>query len=206
MFVIKLKLDESDVKAISQTFIDLHKYKVGHHSFRNHKDTIVIIVDTEQRKGDLRLAEAFFQMNYLQVGLVCPICAKEGINICGHLTFVPAYGKAVSTMFCNHCNKDVSVLIEKVKMHHKVTCLICNKYIKMASKKEVAEIEAAELMARTEKPVNDEITFTIKTTAPLTHMPEVLSKIKESIEHGYTSGHGSVTFDGVDYPYEFDYK
>ena len=117
-------------------------------------------------------------------------------------------------MFCNYCNKEVPVRLELVKMHHKAICLICDRYIKMANKKEVAEIESTELMdqaeaidlmARAEKPVNYEITFTIKTTAPLPYMPVILSKIKERIECGHTSGHGSVSNNDDVYPYVFDY-
>jgi len=37
--------------------------------------------------GNFRLAEMAFQMNYRQVDSVCPVCYKEGEDLCGHLTF-----------------------------------------------------------------------------------------------------------------------
>lgn len=38
-------------------------------------------------KGDFRLAEMFMQMNYHQIGGVCPACKDLGEAHCGHLTF-----------------------------------------------------------------------------------------------------------------------
>ena len=49
----------------------------------------MIIVDEETREGDLRNAEMCFQMNFRQVGHICPVCKEENPeeSFCGHLTF-----------------------------------------------------------------------------------------------------------------------
>lgn len=41
----------------------------------------------EYYASDYRLAEMAFQMNYGQVGMVCPVCEKKRLSVCGHLTF-----------------------------------------------------------------------------------------------------------------------
>ncbi len=39
--------------------------------------------------GNFRLSELCCQMNYRQTGsMVCPVCEKKGLDVCGHLTFV----------------------------------------------------------------------------------------------------------------------
>lgn len=79
MFLIKVitKLPPNNV--LNEVIALLSSYKVQHHSlYRSEGLGIVetIVVDQETRKGDLRLAELAFQMNYDQ---------KDN---CNHLTFI----------------------------------------------------------------------------------------------------------------------
>ena len=47
-----------------------------------------ILVTGEDNSDALRLCESEFQMNFHQKGtLVCGLCAEEGLEVCGHLTF-----------------------------------------------------------------------------------------------------------------------
>ena len=42
--------------------------------------------DVETTVEQLHMAEMAFQMNWHQVGMVCPVC-EDTVNICGDLTF-----------------------------------------------------------------------------------------------------------------------
>lgn len=52
----------------------------------------------EYHASNYRLCEMAFQLNYRQTGVVCPVCEKEGLDVCGHLTF----GEVVRNIFCVH--------------------------------------------------------------------------------------------------------
>jgi hypothetical protein len=45
------------------------------------------VIHTTETHADFRLAEMACQINYHQIGGVCPICKEEGEAHCGHLTF-----------------------------------------------------------------------------------------------------------------------
>lgn len=85
MFVVKPKTRERLMQAL---FI-LSYYKVSFQAISDgmSKDSVFLIVDTELREHDLRMCEMGFQMEFNQVGRVCPVCKDEGEDICGHLTF-----------------------------------------------------------------------------------------------------------------------
>lgn len=93
MFLIKLNRKLAPNHMLHDTLVNLSYYKVRFYIlYANDLENFeMVVVDKERRKGDLRLAEMAFQMDsrYRQEGSVCPICKKEGKEICGHLTFVP---------------------------------------------------------------------------------------------------------------------
>jgi len=93
MFVIK------PTKAIDlqQAIFILSFYQVKYHSISDGEDpgTAILVVDKENKEGDLYLAEMAFQMNFRQVGNVCPVCKEEtGERVCGHLTFSSFVGES----------------------------------------------------------------------------------------------------------------
>jgi len=50
-----------------------------------YKNLLVPFLDASE---NFRLTEMACQMNYYQVGsMTCPVCEKEGLDVCGHLTF-----------------------------------------------------------------------------------------------------------------------
>jgi len=57
-------------------------------NYDDEPNSIVLVVYKNKDAGEnFRLAEMACQMNYPQVGMVCPVCEKKGLDICGHLTF-----------------------------------------------------------------------------------------------------------------------
>jgi hypothetical protein len=87
MFTI---LASSPLDMLDAMFILSH-YQVKFQAFSDAEDPLSteIVVDEEGREGDLRMAEMAFQMNFRQVGKICPSCKREDPEetICGHLTF-----------------------------------------------------------------------------------------------------------------------
>jgi len=87
MFTI---LAGSPLDMLDAMFILSH-YQVKFQAFSDAENPLSteIVVDEEIREGDLNLAEMAFQMNYRQVGYICPFCVREDpeAKTCGHLTF-----------------------------------------------------------------------------------------------------------------------
>jgi len=89
-FCITMKTPENafDIMLMLSTYNPLFR------TLRCYEEDVVMLVvyangDSDEAKGDLRLAEMACQMNYRQTGsIVCPICSKKGdTSVCGHLTF-----------------------------------------------------------------------------------------------------------------------
>ena len=74
---------------MQQAVFILSFYKVSFSAYSDGEDsgTTYIIVDKEEEKDGLVMAESAFQMNFRQVGNVCQVCRDKGEDFCGHLTF-----------------------------------------------------------------------------------------------------------------------
>ena len=81
----------SSADDLLQALFVLSYYQVKFQTFSDAENpfSTEIVVDEEMREGDLRLAEMAFQMNYRQVGHICPSCQRDypEEKSCGHLTF-----------------------------------------------------------------------------------------------------------------------
>jgi len=87
-------------KAVLVMFDLLKYYRIQHYTMpvKDKQPVLVVsecVYDEDSlcdgfTPNDLMLAEMAFQMNYPQVGNLCPVCKAEGEedNCCGHLTFV----------------------------------------------------------------------------------------------------------------------
>lgn len=112
-------------------------------------------------------------------------------------------------MKCPKCKFDGNPNLEEVKMHTKATCPDCGTYIKMVGKDELDAIINATINSSTVEDSNDvESTLIIKTMAPEEYHPEILNRVKKSLEKGFTSGEGVIsrTFDKSPYNYDYEYK
>lgn len=89
MFIIKPKFAEDWQVAIFM----LSYYHVSMTTFSDGDNVesayMVVSCGKDQSQEDLRLAEMCFQMNWNQVGRICPHCAEVCTDeeFCGHLTF-----------------------------------------------------------------------------------------------------------------------
>ena len=108
-------------------------------------------------------------------------------------------------MKCPKCKFDGNPNLEEVKMHTKATCPECGTYIKMVGKDELDAITNATINNST---VGVELTLTIHTVAPEDYLPDILTRVKRSLERGFTSGEGSILkySDETPYHYDFYYK
>lgn len=81
-----------------QAMFMLSYYSVMFEAFSDGEDpfSTEIVVKGETRDGDLQMAEMCFQMNYRQVGHICPTCKREKPKekACGHLTFQGQIGES----------------------------------------------------------------------------------------------------------------
>jgi len=83
MFVVKA----SNVAEVKRVKYMLHDFNVLV-NVEHKKDTLFVVKRREGNYGPFRLAEILFQMNYHQCPInVCPVCASNGENLCGHLYF-----------------------------------------------------------------------------------------------------------------------
>ena len=113
------------------------------------------------------------------------------------------------SMQCPKCKFNGNPTLEEVNIHTKATCPDCGTYIKMVGKDELDAIINATINSSTVEDSNDvEATLIIKTMAPEEYHPEVLNRVKKSLERGFTSGEGVIsrTFDESPYSYDFCYK
>lgn len=115
-------------------------------------------------------------------------------------------------MQCPKCSFNGNPNLEEINIHTKATCPECGAYIKMVGKDELEAIVTATNLACGKEGIVEpdeqvEMVLTIKTMAPIDYHPEILNRVKKSLEHGYTSGEGRIsrTFDDT-YNYDFYYK
>lgn len=115
------------------------------------------------------------------------------------------------SMQCPKCDFNGNPNLEEVKMHTKATCPDCGTYIKMVGKDELEAIINATINSSTVEGSNSndvEAILTIKTMAPSDYHPEILNRVKKSLERGFLSGEGIISkpFDKSPYSYDFCYK
>ena len=103
LFCIKVKTPEEGFDML----LMLSDYDLLFTIMTNYDDepnTVVLVVHenhcvghSDDANNEFGLAETSLQMNYRQVGsiLVCPVCEKKGLDICGHLTF----GSKINSIF-----------------------------------------------------------------------------------------------------------
>ena len=78
---------------ILEMFDILKHYQIQHYTMPvENKQPVLVVMEAvhedEGGVGSLGLAEMAFQMNFKQVGVLCPVCKEEGVSgCCGHLTF-----------------------------------------------------------------------------------------------------------------------
>lgn len=112
-------------------------------------------------------------------------------------------------MKCKKCDFNGNPHLTETGPHTKATCSKCGAYIKMVSRDELDTIINATINNSTVDDSNDvESTLIIKTMAPEEYHPEILNRVKKSLEKGFTSGEGVIsrTFDKSPYNYDFSYK
>lgn len=104
---------------------------------------------------------------------------------------------------CPKCKFNGNPHLTETGPNTKATCPDCGAYIKMVGKKELATI-----IEETINPTIDEKTLTIHTIAPEDYLPDILNRVKKSLEKGFNSGEGSIIkpFDESPYHYDFYYK
>ena len=90
MFIVKPKTTDDLAKAL--LIISYYQVIMRVYSDTENINSIFIEVFDEDRKGDLRLAEMAFQMNFSQfnkksTNFMCPLCEQKGEECCGHLVF-----------------------------------------------------------------------------------------------------------------------
>lgn len=113
---------------------------------------------------------------------------------------------------CPKCTFNGHPHLSETGPHTKATCPDCGAYIKMVSRDELDAIVTATNLAWSKEDVVDEpvveVTLTIKTMAPASHHPEILNRVKKSLETGFTSGEGNIEkpFDQHPYHYDFYYE
>lgn len=112
---------------------------------------------------------------------------------------------------CPKCTFNGHPHLSETGPHTKATCPDCGAYIKMVSRDELDAIVTASNLAWTKEDVVDasavETTLVIKTMAPADYHPEILNRVKKSLENGFTSGNGRISrvFDET-YNYDFYYE
>lgn len=115
-------------------------------------------------------------------------------------------------MKCPKCDFNGNPHLTETGPHTKATCPKCGAYIKMVSSDELEAIITATNLkwGLTDNVVNvkSELTLTIHTIAPEEYLPDILTRVKKSLESGFTSGEGSILkpFDDNAYHYDFYYK
>ena len=113
---------------------------------------------------------------------------------------------------CPKCDFNGNPNLEETGPHTKATCPDCGAYIKMISRQELDEIITATNLkweeANNVVNVKAELTLTINTLAPEEYLPNILGRVKKSLERGFTSGESSIIkpFDEESYHYDFYYK
>ena len=116
------------------------------------------------------------------------------------------------SMQCPKCDFNGNPHLTETGPHTKATCQKCGAYIKMVSSDELEAIITATNLAWAKEDIVDaptrEATLIIKTMAPEEYHPEILNRVKKSLERGFTSGEGVIsrTFDESPYSYDFCYK
>lgn len=111
---------------------------------------------------------------------------------------------------CPKCNFNGSPNLEEVGPQTKALCPECGAYIKWIGRAELDALVTATNPAWEKDGIVDESagsTLTIKTMAPKDYLPEILNRVKKSLEKGFTSGEGMIsrTFDDA-YNYDFYYE
>lgn len=108
-------------------------------------------------------------------------------------------------MQCPKCSFNGTPNLEETGPHTKATCKECGAYIKMVGRDELDAIINATINSSTVDDSSDELTLTIHTIAPEDYLPDILTRVKKSLESGFTSGEGSILKYSDEHPYHYDF-